>query len=201
MWERGEERKRRGQRGGGGGGGGCGCGVVLCCVWWWGCVVLWCAGVCLYAAQQISIKGAYAVRTLSVRPFLQTWTKKNWQSSCVMAWQGVAARDANQAWRIGHPQLASRVHADVVDRMEEDIQTHPRQSWADLAVKYECSRYTIRRTFSDRGFLVKYTQKTTQQHTDTHTHTTTHQQHNKHTDTTKHNFTMQFSFSMMTFAL
>ena len=48
-------------------------------------------------------------------------------------------------------QRASRVHADVVDRMEEDIQTNPRQSWADLAVKYECSRYTIRRKLSDRG--------------------------------------------------
>ena len=46
----------------------------------------------------------------------------------------------------------SRVHTDVVDRMEEDIQTNPRQSWADLAVKYERSRYTIRRKLSDRGF-------------------------------------------------
>ena len=27
-------------------------------------------------------------------------------------------------------QRASRVHADIVDRMEEDIQTNPRQSWA-----------------------------------------------------------------------
>ena len=36
--------------------------------------------------------------------------------------------------------------------MEEDIQTNPLQSWADLAVKYECSRYTIRRKLSDRGF-------------------------------------------------
>ena len=34
-------------------------------------------------------------------------------------------------------QRASRVHADIVDRMEEDIQTNPRQSWADLAVKCE----------------------------------------------------------------
>ena len=49
-------------------------------------------------------------------------------------------------------QRASRVHADVVDMMEEDIGTNPRQSWADLAVKYECSRYTIRRKLSDRGF-------------------------------------------------
>ena len=38
--------------------------------WWWrlvwcgGCVVL-CCGVCLYAAQQISIKGAYTARTRS----------------------------------------------------------------------------------------------------------------------------------------
>ena len=55
MWERREERKRRGLRGGGGG------------------------DVCLYAVQQISIKGAYTARTLSVRPFLQTWPKKNWQ--------------------------------------------------------------------------------------------------------------------------
>ena len=36
--------------------------------------------------------------------------------------------------------------------MEEDIQTNPRQSWPILAVKYECSRYTIRRKLSDRGF-------------------------------------------------
>ena len=48
-------------------------------------------------------------------------------------------------------QRASRVHADVVDRMEEDIQTNPRQSWADLAVKYERSRHTVRRKLSDRG--------------------------------------------------
>ena len=49
-------------------------------------------------------------------------------------------------------QWASRVHSDVVDRMEEDIQTNPRQSWADLAVKYEFSRSTIRGKLSDRGF-------------------------------------------------
>ena len=58
--------------------------------------------------------------------------------------------------KLGEPgtrkQRASRVHTNVVDRMEEDIQTNPRQSWADLAVKYECSRYTIRRKLSDRGF-------------------------------------------------
>ena len=46
IWEIGEERKRRGLRVGGGG---------------------WCGGVCLYAAQKVSIKGAYAARTLSVR--------------------------------------------------------------------------------------------------------------------------------------
>ena len=40
-------------------------------------------------------------------------------------------------------QRASRVHADIVDRMEEDMQTNLRQSWADLAVKYECSRDTV----------------------------------------------------------
>ena len=49
-------------------------------------------------------------------------------------------------------QRASRVHADVVDRMEEDIQTNPRQSWSDLAVKYECSHNMIRRKLPDRGF-------------------------------------------------
>ena len=48
-------------------------------------------------------------------------------------------------------QRASRVHADIVDRMEEDIQTNPRQSWADLAVKCECSCDTIRHKLSDRG--------------------------------------------------
>ena len=37
-------------------------------------------------------------------------------------------------------------------RMEEDIPANPRQSWADLAVKYEGSRYKIRRKLSDRGF-------------------------------------------------
>ena len=30
---------------------------------WWGLV--WCGGVCLYASQQISIKGAYTARTLA----------------------------------------------------------------------------------------------------------------------------------------
>ena len=34
--------------------------------------------VVVSAAQQISIKGAYTARTLSVRPFLQTWPKKKW---------------------------------------------------------------------------------------------------------------------------
>ena len=48
-------------------------------------------------------------------------------------------------------QRASRMHADVVDKMEEDIQTNPRQSWADLAVKYECSRCTARRKLSGPG--------------------------------------------------
>ena len=48
-------------------------------------------------------------------------------------------------------QRASRVHADIVDR-KEDIRTNPRQSWTDLVVKYECSRNTIRRKLSDRGF-------------------------------------------------
>ena len=36
--------------------------------------------------------------------------------------------------------------------MEEDIQINLSQSLADSAVKYECSRYTIRRKLSDRGF-------------------------------------------------
>ena len=34
-------------------------------------------------------------------------------------------------------------------------QTNPRQSWADLAVKHECSRCTIRRKLPDRGFHTK----------------------------------------------
>ena len=63
MWEREEGRERRGLRGGGGG-------VVLCCVVLC-CVVLWSGGVCLYIAQQNSIKGAYTARTLSVRSSLQ----------------------------------------------------------------------------------------------------------------------------------
>ena len=32
--------------------------------WWWWCGVLWCGGVCLYAAQQISIKGVYTAMAL-----------------------------------------------------------------------------------------------------------------------------------------
>ena len=67
-------------------------------------------------------------------------------------------------------QRASRVHADVVDRMEEDIQTNPRQSWADLAVKYECSRYTIRRVLTSH----KHTTKHSNTHTTKHSVTTSH---------------------------
>ena len=43
-------------------------------LWWglvWCCVVLWSGGVCLYTAQQNSVKGAYTARTLSVRSSLQ----------------------------------------------------------------------------------------------------------------------------------
>ena len=35
------------------------------------------------AAKQITIKGAFAAHTLSVRPFLQTWPKK-WQSASLV---------------------------------------------------------------------------------------------------------------------
>ena len=82
-------------------------------------------------------------------------------------------------------QRASRVHADVVDRREEDSQANPRQSWADLAVKYECSRYTIRRKLSFR----------TGKHTSDQTHPcvspsvvthTTHTQTHIHRDTDRH---------------
>ena len=37
--------------------------------------------VCLYAAQHITVKGANIAHTRSVRPFLQTCLKKNWQNS------------------------------------------------------------------------------------------------------------------------
>ena len=45
-------------------------------VWCGGGVVLWCGGVCLCTAQQISIKGAYTARTLFVRSSLQNMARE-----------------------------------------------------------------------------------------------------------------------------
>ena len=40
--------------------------------------------VCLCVAQQVTVKGAFTARTLSVCSFLQTWLEKNWQSSSLV---------------------------------------------------------------------------------------------------------------------
>ena len=40
--------------------------------------------VCLCVAQQVTIKGACTVRTLSVCSFLRTWLEKNWWSSSLV---------------------------------------------------------------------------------------------------------------------
>ena len=42
------------------------------------CQRIVCVELIVYAAQQISTKGAYMAHTLSVRSFLQTWPKKKW---------------------------------------------------------------------------------------------------------------------------
>ena len=64
--------------------------------------MLWCGGVCLHAAQQISIKGACTARTLSVRSSLQNMAGEELAHHVVgnesgMYKAGVAGDDAPRA--------------------------------------------------------------------------------------------------------
>ena len=75
---------------------------VVGVVWWWCCVVLWCCGVCLCTAQQISIKGAYTARTLFVRSSLQNMAREEVAHHVVgddsgMCKAGFAGDDASRA--------------------------------------------------------------------------------------------------------
>ena len=72
-----------------------------------------------------------------------THTRCSWWSTGSRGWSYSSLEKLVKRTKHGETgtrkQRASRVHADIVD-------------WADLAVKYECSRCSIRRKLSDRGF-------------------------------------------------
>ena len=72
--------------------------------------MLWCGGVCLYAAQQSSIKGAYTARTLSVRSSLQNVAGEEFAHHVVgndsgMYKAGFAGDDAPRAVRSDAKQI------------------------------------------------------------------------------------------------
>ena len=46
----------------------------------------------------------------------------------------------------------SREHSGIVDDIEQDAERNSKQSWADLVAKNDCSRYTMRRKLTERGF-------------------------------------------------